>query len=165
LTLRIPAQEKGHAAIAISMFLADARRAIAERDPGRTSPTVGGRHIAKRLVQSWRTNRKMGEALSPEREPLDVLEELKLQIGSDAFSAQYQQQPASPGGTMVKCQSVKRYLESRVSGIIAVKPEGDKASRMAVASAKFEAGQVLLPERATRLPDLAPGGGFMHNAI
>ena len=107
----------------------------------------------------------MGEALSPEREPLDVLEELKLQIGSDAFSAQYQQQPASPGGTMVKFQSVKRYSESRVSGIIAVKPEGNKASRMAVASAKSEAGQVLLPERATRLPDLAPEGGFMHNAI
>src|ERR1700730_2131898 len=32
--------------------------------------------------------------------------------------------------------------------------DGDKASRMAVASAKFEAGQVLLPERASWLPDL-----------
>ena len=34
---------------------------------------------------------KFGEALSPEREPLHVLEALKRQIGSDAFSAQYQQ--------------------------------------------------------------------------
>jgi hypothetical protein len=42
--------------------------------------------------------RQMGEALSPEREPLDVLEALKQQIGSDAFSAQYQQTPAPPGG-------------------------------------------------------------------
>jgi predicted phage terminase large subunit-like protein len=41
-----------------------------------------------------------------------------------------------------------------VSGIIAVKPEGDKVSRMAVASAKFEAGQVLLPEQAPWLADL-----------
>jgi predicted phage terminase large subunit-like protein len=186
-------------------------------------------------------HRKSGEALSPEREPLDVLDALKLQIGSDAFSAQYQQSPAPPGGAMVKHHWVKRYselppeserlftlqswdtaskggpdndwsvcttwivsrkqkwylidvwrqrvdyptlkasvqdlakkwsarrvlvedtgagtslvqeLQSRISGIIAVKPEGDKASRMAVASAKFEAGQALLPERATWMPDL-----------
>ena len=185
--------------------------------------------------------RKSGEALSPEREPLDVLDALKLQIGSDAFSAQYQQAPAPPGGAMVKRHWVKRYselppaserlftlqswdtaskggpdndwsvcttwivsrkklwylvdvwrqrvdyptlkasvqtlakkwaarrvlvedagagtslvqeLRGRVSGIIAVKPNGDKVSRMAVASAKFEAGQVLLPERASWLPDL-----------
>jgi predicted phage terminase large subunit-like protein len=185
--------------------------------------------------------RKAGEALSPEREPLHVLDALKLQIGSDAFSAQYQQSPAPPGGAMVKRHWVVRYSElppaserlftlqswdtaskggpdndwsvcttwfvSRkklwylidvwrqrvdypalkasvqglakkwgarrvlvedtgagtslvqelrgwVSGIVAVKPDGDKASRMAVASAKFEAGQALLPERATWLPDL-----------
>ena len=50
--------------------------------------------------------------------------------------------------------SLVQELRGRVSGIIAVKPTGDKASRMAVASAKFEAGQVLLPERAHWLPDL-----------
>ena len=186
-------------------------------------------------------HRKAGEALSPEREPLDVLESLKLQIGSDAFSAQYQQSPAPPGGAMIKRHWVVRYselppaserlftlqswdtaskggpdndwsvcttwfvsckklwyltdvrrqrvdfpalkanvqslakkwgahrvlvedagagtslvqeLRGYVSGIIAVKPEGDKASRMAVASARFEAGQVFLPERAHWLPDL-----------
>jgi predicted phage terminase large subunit-like protein len=55
-------------------------------------------------------------------------------------------------------------LKGRVSGIIAVKAKGDKASRMAVASAKFEAGQALLPERAPWLADLEaelfvfPGG-------
>jgi predicted phage terminase large subunit-like protein len=185
--------------------------------------------------------RKAGEALSPEREPLYVLDALKLQIGSDAFSAQYQQSPAPPGGAMVKRHWVVRYselppaserlftlqswdtaskggpdndwsvcttwilsrkklwylidvwrrrvdypalkanvqglaknwgarrvlvedtgagtsvvqeLRGRVSGIVAVRPDGDKASRMAVASAKVEAGQVLLPERATWLPDL-----------
>jgi predicted phage terminase large subunit-like protein len=185
--------------------------------------------------------RKAGEALSPEREPLHVLEAMKLQIGSDAFSAQYQQQPAPPGGAMVKRHWVVRYselppmserlftlqswdtaskggpdndwsvcttwivtrkrlwylvdvwrkrvdypalkasvlelakkwkprrvlvedtgagtalvqeLRGQVSGIIAVKPEGDKASRMAVASARFEAGQALLPERAPWLADL-----------
>jgi hypothetical protein len=50
--------------------------------------------------------------------------------------------------------SLIQELRGKVSGIIAVKPEGDKVSRMAVASAKFEAGQVLLPERASWLPDL-----------
>jgi hypothetical protein len=40
--------------------------------------------------------RKAGEVLSPEREPFSVLEELKIQIGSDLFSAQYQQMPAPP---------------------------------------------------------------------
>ena len=32
--------------------------------------------------------RKAGEPLSPVREPITVLENLKLQLGSDAFSAQ-----------------------------------------------------------------------------
>ena len=53
--------------------------------------------------------RQVGEALSPEREPLHVLEALKLQIGSDAFSAQYQQAPVPPGGAMVKRHWVRRY--------------------------------------------------------
>jgi len=178
-----------------------------------------------------------GEALSPEREPLEILEAIKLQIGSDAFSAQYQQAPAPPGEAMVKRAWVVRYselpprseclmtlqswdtaskggpvndwsvcttwilathkrryladvwrrvdypalrtavralakqwnanrvlvedagagtslvqeLKGLVPGINAVKAEGDKA---AVASAKIEAGQVLLPERASWLPDL-----------
>src|SRR5271166_5969675 len=55
--------------------------------------------------------REFGEALSPEREPLHVLEALKLQIGSDDFSAQYQQAPTPPGGAMVKRDWVKRYQE------------------------------------------------------
>jgi predicted phage terminase large subunit-like protein len=196
------------------------------------------------IVQLWggRDHRRQpGEALSPDREPLDVLQALKRQIGSDAFSAQYQQMPVPPGGAMIKRDWIIRYddlppaserlltlqswdtaskggpdndwsvcttwmltrkkkwylldvwrgrvdyptlkataqtlahdwkarrvlvedagtgtalvqeLRTQVSGIIAVKPEGDKASRMAVASAKFEAGQVLLPNRAPWLADL-----------
>lgn len=45
-------------------------------------------------------------------------------------------------------------LRTHLSGIIAVKPEGDKVSRMSAASARFEAGQVFFPERASWLPDL-----------
>jgi phage terminase large subunit-like protein len=40
------------------------------------------------------------------------------------------------------------------SSIIPVTAERDKISRMAIASARFEAGQVFLPERASWLPDL-----------
>jgi len=196
-----------------------------------TVPIGQGRHY----------RRKAGEALSPVREPLEILQAIKLQIGGDAFSAQYQQTPVPPGGAMVKRHWVKRYselpprseqiyvlqswdtaskggpdndwsvcttwvvarkerwylvdvvsfrgdyptlkssviaeaekwnagrvlvedkgtgtslvqeLRSEVSGIIAVEPEGDKASRLAVASAKIEAGQVFFPEQAAWLPDL-----------
>jgi predicted phage terminase large subunit-like protein len=199
---------------------------------------------SEEMIPTWagqKYRRRLGEALSPEREPIDVLEALKLQIGSDAFSAQYQQMPAPPGGAMIKRDWIIRYaqwpaaaerlftlqswdtankggpendwsvcttwimtrkkqwylvdvwrrrvdypalkaavqtlaeqwrarrvlvedagagtalvqeLRGAVSGIIAVKPEGDKVSRMAVASAKFEARQVMLPERAPWLADL-----------
>jgi predicted phage terminase large subunit-like protein len=185
--------------------------------------------------------RKSGEVLSPEREPLYVLEALKLQIGGDGFSAQYQQMPVPPGGAMIKRHWILRFkelppvserlmviqswdtankggpqndwsvcttwilarkqrwylvdvwrgrvdypdlksiaerhakkwgakrvlvedagagtmlvqeLKTRVSGIIAVRTVGDKVTRMAVASAKFQAGQVFLPEHAHWLPDL-----------
>ena len=50
--------------------------------------------------------------------------------------------------------SLVQELRGKVTGIIAVKPEGDKRSRMAVASAKFREGLVLLPEHAPWLNDL-----------
>ncbi|WP_424360185.1 phage terminase large subunit [Methylocystis parvus] len=199
---------------------------------------------SRETIQVWGGRihiREAGEALSPEREPLHVLEALKLQIGSDAFSARYQQSPAPPGGAMVKRHWIQRYrelplesdrllivqswdtaskggpdndwsvcttwvvtrkrayyladvwrgkvdypalkakveenarrwkarrvlvedagagtalvqeLRGRIQGVIAVKPDRDKISRMSVASAKIEAGQVFLPERASWLPDL-----------
>jgi predicted phage terminase large subunit-like protein len=44
-------------------------------------------------------------------------------------------------------------LDASVTGIIAVKPERDKKSRMSIASAKFQAGRVFLPDRAPWLRD------------
>jgi predicted phage terminase large subunit-like protein len=190
------------------------------------------------LHQSY--SRKAGEALSV-REPLATLEAIKLEIGGDAFSAQYQQTPVPPGGMMIKREWIQRYsdlpprseqryilqswdtaskggpdndwsvcttwivakgqrwyladvarfradyptlkaeviraakrwkprkvlvedkgtgtslvqeLKRHIPGIIAVEPEGDKISRMAVASAKIEAGQVFLPKKVAWLADL-----------
>jgi predicted phage terminase large subunit-like protein len=185
--------------------------------------------------------RRVGEALSPVREPLSVLEKMKAQLGNDAFSAQYQQMPVPPGGAMIKRHWLKRYVElplqrerclilqswdtaskggpendfsvcttwfitrdrrwylidvwrkrvdypelkaavctlasrhaanrvlvedagtgislvqellGEVNGILAVKPDRDKITRMSVVSAKFESGLVFLPERAPWLADL-----------
>jgi hypothetical protein len=55
--------------------------------------------------------RRVGDALSPEREPISVLENLKIQLGSDAFSAQYQQMPVPPGGAMIKRAWINRYVD------------------------------------------------------
>jgi hypothetical protein len=55
--------------------------------------------------------RRAGEALSPVREPLSILENMRLELGSDGFSAQYQQMPAQPGGAMIKRG---RHVKNRV---------------------------------------------------
>ena len=53
--------------------------------------------------------RKAGEALHPDREPLDFLETLRLQIGSYNFAGQYQQSPAPLGGGLVKREWLQSY--------------------------------------------------------
>jgi predicted phage terminase large subunit-like protein len=45
-------------------------------------------------------------------------------------------------------------LEYDFMGLVAVKPDRDKIARMAVASAKFEAGNAFFPEQAAWLSDL-----------
>ena len=54
-------------------------------------------------------HRKRGDLLHPEREDQAVLDELKLNIGSEAFEAQYQQQPVPPGGNMFKREWLAYY--------------------------------------------------------
>jgi predicted phage terminase large subunit-like protein len=202
-------------------------------------PAIAETNAAYALPRGRVYHRRIGEVLSPAREPLEILNGLRATMGSDQFSAQYQQEPIPPGGAMIKRHWIKRYTElpserylvlqswdtaskggpendysvcttwvlphgqklwyladvwrgrvdypglkakvvaqaklwgaqrilvedavtgtslvqelrGSVSGIIAVKPTGDKAMRMAVASAKFEAGQVYLPERAPWLQE------------
>ena len=50
-----------------------------------------------------------GEVLWPTREPLSILDMYRLQLGSDIFSAQYQQEPMPPEGAMIKRNWVQRY--------------------------------------------------------
>jgi predicted phage terminase large subunit-like protein len=53
--------------------------------------------------------RRAGEALHPEREPLEVLENLRRELGSDVFAAQYQQSPVPPGGAMIRREWLRYY--------------------------------------------------------
>lgn len=53
--------------------------------------------------------RKKGELLHPEREPLSVLDELKLGMGSAIFSAQYLQRPVPTQGNLVRWEWFGRY--------------------------------------------------------
>jgi predicted phage terminase large subunit-like protein len=66
--------------------------------------------------------RKAGEALQPEREPLEVLEAIKATMGSYNFAAQYQQRPAPAGGGIVKWEWFNEYdhLPDTVSGDLIV---------------------------------------------
>jgi predicted phage terminase large subunit-like protein len=53
--------------------------------------------------------RPAGEALHPALEPLESLERLQHQIGSDVFAAQYQQAPVPPGGAMIRREWLRYY--------------------------------------------------------
>ncbi len=53
-----------------------------------------------------------GSLLHPEREPQHVLDDLRANLGSDSFSAQYLQQPVPPGGAMIKRKWISRYREA-----------------------------------------------------
>jgi predicted phage terminase large subunit-like protein len=56
--------------------------------------------------------RRRGEALHPDREPLETLEHIRRTIGEYNFAGQYQQSPAPFGGGMVKAEWFKRYREN-----------------------------------------------------
>jgi predicted phage terminase large subunit-like protein len=60
--------------------------------------------------------RKKGEALHPAREPLSSLEKTKRQMGSIAFSAQYQQRPIPLEGNLIRREWIKRYETPPIRG-------------------------------------------------
>ena len=64
------------------------------------------------LVDGRVYRRKAGELLHPEREPKHVLEELKAAMGSQSFSAQYQQAPVPEGGALIKGEWFRTYPQA-----------------------------------------------------
>jgi predicted phage terminase large subunit-like protein len=61
-----------------------------------------------------RFQRRAGEALHPEREPLEILNRLREALGEYNFAAQYLQSPAPLGGGMVKAEWFKAYTTADV---------------------------------------------------
>jgi predicted phage terminase large subunit-like protein len=76
--------------------------AIAEADEVHRIETIWGPRCFRR---------RQGEALHPDREPLEVLDRIRRTIGEYNFAGQYQQSPAPLGGGLVKAQWFKRYGE------------------------------------------------------
>ncbi len=60
--------------------------------------------------------RKAGEALHPDREPLELLERVRRALGPEIFAAQYQQAPTPPGGAIVKAHWFGRYDPAELIG-------------------------------------------------
>jgi predicted phage terminase large subunit-like protein len=79
--------------------------AIAEADEVHHVETIWG---ARRFT------RCRGEALHPEREPLNTLDRIRRTIGEYNFAGQYQQSPAPLGGGLVKAEWFKRYREEEL---------------------------------------------------
>jgi predicted phage terminase large subunit-like protein len=65
-------------------------------------PAIAQRNETYFLGDGRTYDRQKGELLHPEHEPAHVLTELKREMGPIAFSAQYQQSPIPPGGTIIK---------------------------------------------------------------
>lgn len=63
-------------------------------------------------LNSGRTfRRRVGEPIAPNREPLEVLEELGKQMGPFAFSAQYQQDPTPREGALIEIRKLNFVAE------------------------------------------------------
>jgi predicted phage terminase large subunit-like protein len=77
--------------------------AIAEADEVHRIETIWGPRCFRRHP---------GEALHPDREPLDTLEHIRRTIGEYNFAGQYQQAPAPLGGGLVKAEWFKRYRQN-----------------------------------------------------
>lgn len=63
-----------------------------------------------------RFERRAGEALHPEREPLEVLNQIRANIGEYNFASQYQQVPFPLGGGLVKTAWFKTYAPEDLPG-------------------------------------------------
>jgi hypothetical protein len=68
-------------------------------------------HIVKTPYSVRTVHRRAGEALHPERESLEVLQNIRSTQGEYNFAGQYQQEPTPLGGGMVKLEWFKTYKD------------------------------------------------------
>jgi hypothetical protein len=72
-------------------------------------PAIAPRSQTYELGNGRTYTRQQGELLHPAHEPVEALIELKREMGLIAFSAQYQQSPIPPGGTIIKRKWLTTY--------------------------------------------------------
>lgn len=73
--------------------------------------------------------RQAGEALHPEREPLEVLNQQQALLGMDFFAAQYLQYPTPPEGGLVKTAKFNRYDLARKPTFVRIIQSWDCAAK------------------------------------
>jgi predicted phage terminase large subunit-like protein len=93
-------------------------------------PAIAELEVEIQISENRYHVRRVGDVLHPKLEPLDVLERMRSQMGSDMFAAHYQQEPVPPGGIMIRREWVLRYdqLPSRTSCSIMIQ-SWDTASK------------------------------------
>jgi predicted phage terminase large subunit-like protein len=78
--------------------------------------------------------RRRGEPLHEAREPFDVLQRIKSEMGSATFAAQYQQDPVPPGGNLIKADWIRRYERVPSAGHVEIVQSWDVATTTAANS-------------------------------
>lgn len=86
-------------------------------------------HLIKTPYGTLPYERKAGEALHPEREPLETLEKQRQQLGTDFFSAQYLQLPTPPGGGIIKLHWFRRYEPDKLPSFKMILQSWDCAAK------------------------------------
>jgi predicted phage terminase large subunit-like protein len=74
-------------------------------------PAIADEPASYRIGENEFHHRAPGDVLDPVREPLTVLQQTKTTLGSYHFSAQYQQTPVPPGGTLFHWEWFQHYDE------------------------------------------------------
>ncbi len=69
-------------------------------------------HVIESALGRWSWQRKIGQALQPERESLPTLANIRQTIGEYNFASQYQQNPMPVGGAIVKTEWLRYYEPS-----------------------------------------------------
>jgi predicted phage terminase large subunit-like protein len=87
-------------------------------------------HVIDSPLGRRRFERKLGQALQPARESIEILKIIRQTIGEYNFASQYQQDPMPLGGAIVKTDWLKRYdAASRPSTFTCVVQSWDTANK------------------------------------
>jgi predicted phage terminase large subunit-like protein len=77
--------------------------------PALVIPAIAPEPAEYVISESEVYRRPAGQLLQPDRDTMEAMDELKRQVGSHVFAAQYQQNPTPPDGNMIKSAWLGRY--------------------------------------------------------